>query len=91
VNVLVFNPGNNSLRAGIVCCGRAQRTASAGTKIIEVIVEGIGKEPKLSVYCGKKTTHTEPILAGSFDEAGRSIIRWLEDQGTKRDPGWGMD
>ena len=80
MDVLVFNPGSNSLKAGIVRCSPAQPSASAATKLVEVIVEGIGKDPKLSLYHGKSVAHSEPLPARDFHEAAASILRWL-DQG----------
>jgi len=77
LKILVFNPGSNSLKAGIVSCDAAQETAADGGKVVEVICEGIGKNPKLSVYRGKKIASTEPIVAGSFGEAAASVLEWL--------------
>jgi acetate kinase len=80
VLVLVVNPGSNSLKAGIVRCRPGQRSASEGTKLVEVIVEGIGKDPKLSLYRGKDIERSESIIASNFEQASRSILGWLESQ-----------
>jgi acetate kinase len=84
VKILVFNPGSNSLKAGVVRCHPAQQTAADGQKLIEVICEGIGSEPKLSLYEGKKIASSEPIEARDFGQAAASILEWLarrEDAG----------
>ena len=78
MKVLVFNPGGNSLKAGIVSCEPEEQSASYALKTIEVIVEGIGKQATLGVYHGKEIAHSEPIAAGNFEEAAESILNWLE-------------
>ena len=83
MHALVFNPGSNSLKAGIVCCQSGQQTALDGTKLVEVILEGIGKQAKLSVYRGKKIAHSEPVDAPDFEGAGTAILRWLDAQTTQ--------
>lgn len=91
MNILVLNPGSNSLKAGIVCCGSDQANASEGKKLVELMVEGIGKEPKLTLYRGKKPISSEPISAGSFEEAGASILRWLDSRSAAEESQWNMD
>lgn len=85
MNILVFNPGSNSLKAGIVSCEPEHCSASEDTKIIDVIVEGIGKQPKLGVYAGKEIAHSEPIAARDFAEAAESILTWLEGRAETAD------
>lgn len=95
MNVLVLNPGSNSLKAGIVRCEPRQRSASEGAADVEVIVEGIGKEAKLSLYQGKKIASSEAIKGGSFSEVCASILEWLGENGSTQDPardgGWNLD
>jgi acetate kinase len=91
LNVLVFNPGSNSLKAGIVRCRAGQPSASASEKLVELIVEGIGKEPQLSLYDGKKIAHSEPIEANNFEQACNSILRWFEDRASAEKPDWHLD
>lgn len=86
MNVLVFNPGGNSLKAGIVVCRVPQSSASDASKLIEVIVEGIGKESRLSVYSGKSIAHAEEMQARNFGEASAAILRWLERHGHDQSP-----
>ncbi len=90
MKVLVFNPGSNSLKAGIVSCSSKQRSASESIKLIEIIVEGIGKQPKLSVYDGKKIAHSEPIAAKDFAEATTSILTWFDLRATAAGPVWNL-
>lgn len=80
LKILVFNPGSNSLKAGVVRCQAEQETAADGDKVVEVICEGIGSNPKLSVYRGKEIAGSEPIEARNFDEAATSILKWLAEQ-----------
>jgi acetate kinase len=81
VHFLVLNPGSNSLKAGILDCQPQQATAADGVKLVEVIIEGIGNEPRLSVYEGKKQTGAEPIAAKNMEEAATELLRWLEARG----------
>lgn len=91
MQILVFNPGSNSLKAGIVACERMQRFASGGKKLVEVIVEGIGKDATLSVYRGKSIEHSEPLRARDFKEAVAELLKWLEKSGAAQKPGWNLD
>jgi acetate kinase len=78
MNVLVMNPGGNSLKVEIVSCSPTQQFASEGKKLVSLILEGIGKKPRLSILDGKNPSHTEPIEATDYGEAATSIFRWLE-------------
>jgi acetate kinase len=80
MNVLVMNPGGNSLKVEVVSCSPTQQFASQGKKLVSVILEGIGKEPTFSVLRGKETTHTEPMQAKDYGEAATSIFSWLEEK-----------
>jgi acetate kinase len=80
MNVLVMNPGGNSLKVEIVSCSPTQQLASEGKKLVSLILEGIGKTPCLSVLDGKNPSHTEPILAKDYGQAATSIFRWLEKE-----------
>ena len=79
MNVLVFNPGGNSLKAEIVSCDARQRYAFEGTQRISVIVEGIGKQPKLARFRGKEQEPGEAIEAKSYAQAAESILRWFAE------------
>jgi acetate kinase len=80
MNVLVMNPGGNSLKVEVVSCAPGQRMASEGKKLASVILEGIGKEPCLSVLQGKETTRTQPMQAKDYAEAANSTFSWLEEE-----------
>jgi acetate kinase len=90
MRVLVFNPGGNSLKAGIADCGPAQRSASEAVKLVQVSVEGISKDSKLSVLDDKKVIHTEPIRAHNYAEASAGILEWLKSRDNTRNSGWQM-
>jgi acetate kinase len=80
MNVLVMNPGGNSLKVELIACSSAQQFASDGKKPVSVTLEGIGKTPRLSVMEGKRVAHVEPIQAKDYGEAATSIFAWLENQ-----------
>ncbi|HXP11449.1 MAG TPA: hypothetical protein VN828_23290, partial [Acidobacteriaceae bacterium] len=80
MNVLVMNPGGNSLKAEVISCTPTQAFAFEGKKLASVILEGIGKDPCLSVMEGKKTSSTEPMPAKDYGEAAASIFSWLEEK-----------
>jgi hypothetical protein len=48
MNILVLNPGGNSLKIDIVDCEPNQRYAFGARKLISVSIEVIGKKPELS-------------------------------------------
>jgi acetate kinase len=78
MNVLVINPGGNSLKAEVVSCDPAEKSASDARYLKSVIVEGIGKEGKLSEYNGKAIAHSQPIEAPDYGTAAANIFRWLQ-------------
>ncbi len=80
MNVLVMNPGGNSLKVELISCSSTQQFASGGKKQVSVIVEGIGKTPRLSVMQGKQVAHVEPVQAKDYAEAATSIFSWLKSQ-----------
>jgi acetate kinase len=80
MNVLVMNPGGNSLKVEIVSCSPTQQFAFEGKKLVSLILEGIGKKPCLSILDGKHPSHTEPISAKDYGEAATSIFHYLEKE-----------
>lgn len=80
MNVLVMNPGGNSLKVEVVSCSSTQASAFEGRKLVSVILEGIGRDPCLSVMQGKKIAGTEPMQARDYGEAAASIFSWLEEK-----------
>src|ERR1700733_10443599 len=80
MNVLVMNPGGNSLKVELVSCSPAQQFAFEGSKLLSLAVEGIGKDPRLSVLQGKKVTHSEAIEARDYGAAAANVLSWLEEK-----------
>jgi acetate kinase len=85
MNVLVMNPGGNSLKVEVVSCSPAQQFAFEGKKLVSLILEGIGKTPQLSVLDGKNPSHTEPITAKDYGEAATNIFHHLEKENHLQD------
>ena len=80
MNVLVMNPGGNSLKVEIVSCNPSQQLASEGKKLVSLILEGIGQKPCLSILESKNPSHTEPIEAKDYSQAATSIFHWMEQE-----------
>jgi acetate kinase len=80
MNVLVMNPGGNSLKVEFVSCSPVQQFAFEGSKLLSLTVEGIGKKPSLSILQGKEVTHSEEIEAKDYAAAGANILSWLEEE-----------
>lgn len=78
MNILVFNPGGNSLKIEVIACGLDQRYAFEAGKLISVSIEGIGKEPKLSRLEGKKSIQSESIEAEDYASATERFLKWYE-------------
>jgi acetate kinase len=78
MNILVINPGGNSLKVELIRCNPQQRHAFEGTKLLSTSIEGIGKNPSLSRMEKKESVSREPIAAGSYAEAAESFLRWYE-------------
>jgi acetate kinase len=75
-----MNPGGNSLKAEVISCSPTQAYAFEGRKLVSVILEGIGKDPCLSIMEGKKVASTEPMQAKDYGEAAASIFSWLKEK-----------
>jgi len=84
MNILVLNPGGNSLKIDAIACGQDQRYAFEATKLLSVNIEGSGKEPKLSQLEEKKSVHSEPIEAEDYTSATESFLNWYEQAGDER-------
>jgi acetate kinase len=80
MNVLVLNPGGNSLKVEFISCLPGQPFAFAGNKLLSLTLEGIGKKPSLSVMKGKEVEHTEPMQAKDYGEAAANMLSWLEEE-----------
>jgi acetate kinase len=77
LNILVLNPGGNSLKVEVVSCQPTQSHAYEAEKLASLAVEGIGKEAKLLHYEGKKVVHTEPIEATDYGQALTNLLPHL--------------
>jgi acetate kinase len=80
MNILVMNPGGNSLKVEVISSSPTQAFAFEGRKLVSVILEGIGKEPCLSVMEGKRISATEPMQARNYGEAAAGIFSWLKEK-----------
>jgi acetate kinase len=80
MNILVMNPGGNSLKVEVVACSTSQQFAFEGEKLVSVILEGIGKKPCLSIQQGKQVMQTQSMPARDYAEAAASILSWLEQE-----------
>jgi acetate kinase len=87
MNVLVLNPGGNSLKLQVVSCSPDLRFASDGRNLTSLILDAIGKEPSLSILDGKKTIRQEPVQAANYEEAAEALLARLhaDDAVPKRD------
>jgi hypothetical protein len=79
MNVLVMNPGGNSLKVELISCSPGQQAAFEGSKLLSLTVEGIGKKPCLSVLRGKEVTHREEIEAKDYGAALEALVVVTEE------------
>ena len=77
LTALVFNPGSNSLKFEVIECERRQQIASDACKLASAALDGIGKQPKLSVSQGPKSVSDEDVQARDMHEAVTAAIAWL--------------
>ncbi|WP_446743760.1 acetate/propionate family kinase [Silvibacterium acidisoli] len=80
MQILVLNPGGNSLKAEIVSCEPDQTFASAGETRLSVAIEGIGSSPELSLMDDKRIVSKQKIKAEDYGDAAESLLRWYEEQ-----------
>ncbi|MDX6463669.1 MAG: acetate kinase [Acidobacteriaceae bacterium] len=81
MNILVLNPGGNSLKIDVIACGPNQHYAFEASKSLSVSIEGIGKQPMLSQLEGKKHVHSQSIEAENYRRATESFLSWYEQPG----------
>jgi acetate kinase len=93
MNILVLNPGGNSLKVQLVECRADQRHADEGRVLLSVSIEGIGKEPELSVMQDKRKSASQPIEAENFKQAAANFLKWSEKcpRGGRLSPLSGID
>jgi acetate kinase len=87
MNILVLNPGGNSLKIELIRCDPKQRHAFKGTKLLSVTIEGIEKKPALSQYEHKKLVSSDPIAADNYAQAPESFLHWHEKHASANLPG----
>jgi len=75
----VLNPGGNSLKVQLVRCHSTQRHAYDGEELLSVSIEGIGKEPRLSLLQDKAKYASEPIEAENVEQAVANFLRWWQN------------
>lgn len=73
MNILVLNPGGNSLKIELVSCGPEQHYAFEVSKLISVSIEGIGKRPRPSRLERKQSVYSESIQAEDYASATESF------------------
>lgn len=76
MNILVFNPGGNSLKASLVQCHSGQQYAFEAKALFSVAIDDIGHDAQLSTFKDKKKTATESVTAQSYEEAAESLLQW---------------
>src|SRR5581483_2723154 len=79
IRILVLNPGGNSLKVQLVRCHSTQRHAYEGEELLSVSIEGIGKEPRLSLLQDKAKYASEPIEAENVEQAVANFLRWWQN------------
>ena len=84
MQILVFNPGSNSLKAAIVDCDPGEHSASAAAERASLSVEGLDKEARLLWSPGKPEAGSEPVEAKTYDGAAERILDWFEQKSQLR-------
>ena len=77
---LIFNPGSNSLKFELLELQPSQQTASDAKSLAQAAIDGIGKEPKLSVFHDDKQVSEERCDAPDMAKAVGAGLRWLRGQ-----------
>ena len=80
MRAIVFNPGSNSLKFEVAELKKGQRVASEAKKLLSASIDDIGKQSKLSVFDGRKTSHTEDCNAADMKAAVKLALDWLKRQ-----------
>ena len=88
MNILVLNPGGNSLKAEVIGFDQKQSHAFMGTKLLSVGIDGIGRDQTFTQYKGKKAVSNEPIAARDYEQAAESFLHWYENHSDANLPSW---
>ncbi len=83
---LVFNPGSNSLKFDLIELAAGQRLASEAVKLASGTLDGIGKQPRLSIDKGGQGTSEQGIQAADMASGVRAALSWLHEQEDLADP-----
>lgn len=75
---LIFNPGSNSLKFEVIETAANQSLASQSTKLASAAIDGIGKQPRLSVHSSTAGTLNEATQAATMREAVSTALQWLQ-------------
>jgi acetate kinase len=74
---LAFNPGSASLKFDLIELAPGQTIASEGRKLLSASIEGIGKDPKLLVFEGRKIAHEESCDSSDMKTGASFALDWL--------------
>jgi acetate kinase len=77
MNVLVFNPGSNSLKFELVAVRQPQITPAQGRKLASGSIENIGEKSTFSFLENNRVVHRELIDATDYGAATRWVLNWL--------------
>ena len=80
-NVLVFNPGSNSLKFEVVETAEGQTVASEARKRVSAAIEDFGGKATLTVFRGREIEKKEEVDVPDMGAAARYAVGWLRDQG----------
>jgi acetate kinase len=76
INVLVFNPGSNSLKFEIITCSSPEDKLVRGEKLLSGVVEPIGPRAQFSILDGRRKCEAEDFPATDHgDAAGKLLAR----------------
>lgn len=78
MQILVFNPGGNSLKASVVECNPAEKYAFEAQERVTLSVEGIGNGGNLLKYAVGPDSGSERIHADTYSAAAESMLGWLD-------------
>jgi acetate kinase len=74
INVLVFNPGSNSLKFEIVASHAPNPNIVRGEKLVSGVVEPIGENATLSLLEGRKSTQRERLPVKDHGAAAEAVV-----------------
>jgi acetate kinase len=87
MNVLVFNPGSNSLKFELVAVRQLQTIPEEGRKLVSGSLENIGEKSTFSLLEKRRVVHQERIDAADYGAATRWVLNWLSSNEHTGRPG----